>query len=130
VYFPNNLPGPVDVALWDLAAKAAGLPLFRLLGAYRTTLPVYASSQFMPEVEDYVHDAALYRQRGINAYKIHPSGDWQTHIKIAQRLREAYPDMTRMIDPASNYTLTEAVAVGRELERLRFVWLEEPFLDY
>jgi L-alanine-DL-glutamate epimerase-like enolase superfamily enzyme len=130
VYFPTNLPGPVDVALWDIAAKSAGLPLYRFLGAYRSTLPVYASSQFMPEVDDYLRDAAHYWDRGIKAYKIHPSGDWRHHIEIAEALRARYPDLTLMIDPAGTYTLTEAVFVGRALERLGFVWLEEPFLDY
>ena len=39
-FFPVYLPGPVDVALWDLAAQAAGLPLYQYIGEYRTSLPV------------------------------------------------------------------------------------------
>jgi len=38
-FFPVYLPGPIDVALWDIAAKAAELPLYKYLGAYRQTLP-------------------------------------------------------------------------------------------
>ena len=56
-FFPNYLPGPVDVALWDLAAKAADLPLYRYLGAYRTSLPVYASRLWLATPDEYVTEA-------------------------------------------------------------------------
>lgn len=129
-FFPMYLPGPVDVALWDLAAKDAGLPLFRYLGAYRTSVPAYASSQFMPSTEDYLSEIARYRALGVNAYKIHPSGGPREHIEIAEAVRAAQPDAVLMLDPAlSDYTLTDAVKVGRKLEALDFHWLEEPFHD-
>lgn len=129
-FFPLYLPGPVDVALWDLAAKRAGLPLFRYLGAYRTALPAYASSQFMPAVEDYLAEVERYAALGVTAYKIHPSGDPRQHVDIARAVRAAAPDAVLMLDPAlSDYSLTDAVWVGRELERLGFHWLEEPFHD-
>jgi L-alanine-DL-glutamate epimerase-like enolase superfamily enzyme len=130
VFFPVFLPGPVDVALWDLAAKAAGLPLYRYLGAYRDRLPVYASSQFMTHVDEYLDEARRYHDLGVRAYKAHPGGDWRHHITISEALRDAFPDMTLMLDPAGvDYSLTEAVKVGRALERLDFHWLEEPFHD-
>ena len=46
------LPGTIDVALWEIAAKRATLPLYRFLGATRTSLPVYYSGQFMDVVDD------------------------------------------------------------------------------
>jgi L-alanine-DL-glutamate epimerase-like enolase superfamily enzyme len=129
-FFPMYLPGPVDVALWDLAAKDAGLPLFRYLGAYRSSVPAYASSQFMPNTEDYLTEIARYRALGVNAYKIHPSGGPRQHMEIAEAVRAAQPDAVLMLDPAlSDYTLTDAVKVGRKLESLDFHWLEEPFHD-
>jgi L-alanine-DL-glutamate epimerase-like enolase superfamily enzyme len=130
VFFPHFLPGPVDVALWDLAAKEVGLPLFEFLGAYRTSLPAYASSQFMATIDEYLTEARRYQQLGVNAYKAHPGGDWRHHIEIAEALRAEFPDMTLMLDPAGvDYSLTEAVKVGRALERLDYYWLEEPFYD-
>lgn len=129
-FFPMYLPGPVDVALWDLAAKAAGLPLFRYLGAYRTSVPAYASSQFMPNTDDYLAEIDRYTRMGVNAYKIHPSGGPRQHIEIAEAVRDAQPGAVLMLDPAlSDYTLTDAVKVGRKLEDLDFHWLEEPFSD-
>ena len=73
-FFPVFLPGPVDVALWDICAKEAGLPLYKYIGAYRDSLPVYASSNFYPDVKTYVDEALLYKSRGIKAYKPHPGG--------------------------------------------------------
>jgi L-alanine-DL-glutamate epimerase-like enolase superfamily enzyme len=130
VFFPVFMPGPVDVALWDLAAKSAGLPLYKFLGAYRNRLPAYASSQFMAGVDDYLVEARRYEKLGVNAYKAHPGGDWRQHIEISEALRGEFPDMTLMLDPAGvDYSLTEAVKVGRRLEALDFHWLEEPFHD-
>ncbi len=130
-FFPAFLPGPVDVALWDIAAKAASLPLFRYLGAYRTSLPVYASSLFMPNVSDYVQEAQAYASRGYKAYKAHPPGPWQKDIEIHRALREALgPQYTLMTDPVSEYTLETAIRVGRDLELLNYYWFEEPFRDF
>jgi L-alanine-DL-glutamate epimerase-like enolase superfamily enzyme len=52
----NHVPiysyGPFDICLWDIAGKVAGLPLFKLLGAYREKVPVYASSFVLNSPED------------------------------------------------------------------------------
>lgn len=129
-FFPLYLPGPVDLALWDIAAKEARLPLYQYLGAYRKKIPTYASSQFMPEMEDYLAEVRRYEKLGVTAYKIHPSGDWRRHIEIAEAVRDAVPNMVLMLDPAlSDYSITQAVKVGRKLEALDFYWLEEPFYD-
>ena len=45
--------GAMDVALWDIAGKAAGLPIHRLLGSYRESVPAYASSAILPSKEAY-----------------------------------------------------------------------------
>ncbi|MCC6124262.1 MAG: mandelate racemase [Pirellulales bacterium] len=130
-FFPVYLPGPVDVALWDLAAQAAGLPLFRYLGEYRTSLPVYASSLFMPDTDDYVRQMHFYRARGIGAYKAHPPGPWRRDMEIHRALREAAgADYVLLTDPVADYALEDAIRVGRDLERLNFHWFEEPFRDF
>src|SRR5206468_1733528 len=73
-FFPVYLPGPIDVALWDIASQAAQLPLYQFIGECRTSLPTYASSLFMPKVENYVDEMRAYRARGFPAYKVHPPG--------------------------------------------------------
>ena len=73
-FFPVFLPGPVDVALWDICAKEAGLPLYKYIGACRDSLPVYASGNFHGTVKEYVDEALYYQSKGIPGYKAHPGG--------------------------------------------------------
>lgn len=130
-FFPVYLPGPLDVALWDLAAQAAGLPLYQLLGECRTSLPVYASSLFLPNVEAYVDQMQAYRARGFTAYKAHPPGPWRLDREVHRALRNAAgPDYVLMTDPVAEYSLEEAIRVGRDLEKLDYHWFEEPFRDF
>lgn len=130
-FFPVYLPGPVDVALWDLAAQAAQLPLYQFLGECRTSLPTYASSLFLPRVEDYVAQMNAYRVRGFPAYKAHPPGPWRQDREVHAALRAAAgPDYILMTDPVADYSLEEAIRVGRHLEELNYHWFEEPFRDF
>jgi L-alanine-DL-glutamate epimerase-like enolase superfamily enzyme len=130
-FFPVYLPGPVDVALWELAALAADLPLYRCIGAFRTRLPAYASGLFHESAQDYLDEAKKYASLGIKAYKAHPGGPWQTDMEIHQRLRDELGDREILFsDPVAEYSLDEAIRVGRHLEKLNFRWLEEPFRDF
>lgn len=130
-FFPVYLPGPVDVALWDIAAQAAGLPLFQFIGECRDRLPTYASSLFMPNTDDYVKELLAYKSGGFPAYKAHPPGPWRKDMEIHRALRDAAgPGYTLMTDPVAEYSLEEAIRVGRDLERLNYHWFEEPFRDF
>jgi L-alanine-DL-glutamate epimerase-like enolase superfamily enzyme len=64
--------GAVDVALWDLAGRAAGLPVHRLIGSYRDSIPAYASSPVLDTPEVYAEQAVRYKEMGWHAYKMHP----------------------------------------------------------
>ncbi len=74
----NHVPiysyGPFDICLYDIAAKAAGLPLYKLLGVYRDKVPTYASSFVLPKPEDYARQAVEIKNKGWHAYKLHPPG--------------------------------------------------------
>ena len=130
-FLPIYAHGPVDVALWDLGAKAAGLPLYRLLGAYRTSLPAYASSLILPTIDAFVQQAQEYRAMGYRAYKIHPWGDPARDVEAYRALRSELGDaMVLMSDPVAGYTQQQAFEIGRELERLNYYWFEEPLSDY
>ena len=128
---PIYAHGPVDVALWDIGAKAAGLPLYRLLGAYRRSLPAYASSLILPTVDDFVKQALDYKARGYGAYKLHPWGDPKLDIEACEAVRAAVGnEMVLMSDPVAAYNQQQALRVGRALERLNYYWFEEPLSDY
>ena len=130
-FFPVFLPGPVDVALWDICAKEAGLPLYKYIGACRDSLPVYASGNFHGTVKEYVDEALYYQSKGIPGYKAHPGGPVSFDMEVHQAIRDAVgPDYLLMSDPVGDYTLNEAVTVGRQLEKLNYKWFEEPFRDF
>src|SRR5437763_11062446 len=62
--------GAVDIALWDIAGKKAGLPIHRLIGTSRDKIAAYASSEIHATAEQYVEQALHYQSTGWAAYKI------------------------------------------------------------
>ena len=135
-HLPRYLYGPVDVALWDISSRAANVPLYQYLGAHDDKILAYASSGYFPNPEQYAEDALKAKARGYRAYKLHPPsmverGDaFVRDIEACRAVRRAVGDeMVLMSDPVAAYDLQQAVRVGRELEQLNFLWLEEPLWD-
>lgn len=123
--------GPFDVACWDIAGQVAGLPVHQLIGTAHDRLPVYASSMFLSTVDDYVTEVRSVRADGFAAYKIHPPGPAAIDLEVYRAVRdEVGPNFPLMADPVATHTLAEAVMVGRELEKLGYLWFEEPLDDY
>ena len=128
---PFNVHGPIDVALWDIAGKYYDAPICDLIGRYRDRLPAYASSLVLPSPADYAREALHYRALGYKAYKLHPPGDPAADVAACAAVRAAVGDtMVLMSDPVAAYTYTQALWVGRALEKLDFHWLEEPLSDF
>jgi len=122
--------GAVDVALWDIAGKVAGLPLHRLLGSYRESVPAYASSAVMQDPAAYADEAQAFMAAGWTAYKIHPPTRWRDDIAVCQAVREAVgDDYTLMLDSTWSYRFEEAIRVGRAIEQLGYYWYEDPLAD-
>lgn len=119
--------GACDTALWDIAAKAAGMPLCAFLGAGRSAIPAYASSQVLASKEAYAAEAAEFRASGWKAYKIHPPHGPDADIRVCEAVRGAVgDDYTLMLDATWSYTYADAVRVGRAIERLGYLWYEDP----
>jgi L-alanine-DL-glutamate epimerase-like enolase superfamily enzyme len=119
--------GACDAALWDIAAKAAGLPLYRLLGGGRAAIGAYASSQMLDSREAYAAEAARFKAEGWKAYKIHPPHGPDEDIKVCEAVRAAVgEDFTLMLDSTWSYRYPDALRVGRAIERLGFLWYEDP----
>lgn len=132
----NLLPiyayGPFDNACWDIVGKVSGLPVHDLLGRAHDRLPVYVSSMFHAGgVEPYVEEALSVQAAGFKGYKVHVPGPFQLDMRVHQAVRDAVgPDFNLMSDPVATYTYAEAMNVGRHLEELGYLWLEEPVYDY
>ena len=119
--------GAVDVALWDIAGKIAGLPLYKLMGAHRASIPAYASSPGLDSVEAYIAQALEVKTRGFAAYKIHPPTRWEEDIRLCEAVRKAVGDDYRlMLDSTWAYTYDQALRVGRAIEALDYYWYEDP----
>ncbi|MFZ3565579.1 enolase C-terminal domain-like protein [Streptomyces sp. BH097] len=123
----------VDLALWDLKARLMDLPLVRLLGAARDTVPVYGSGGFTT-----YHDSHLAAQLG---GWVHGQHIPRVKIRIAEACGRAVPrDLQRVrrarqvigeeaelyVDAAGGYNRKQAVRVGEALVTHGVGWFEEP----
>lgn len=131
----------VDCALWDLAGRTLGQPVHKLIGSYRDRVPAYGSIMCGDEMpgglatpEDYGRFAEALVARGYKGIKLHtwmPPVSWapdvRMDLKACAAVREAVgPDIRLMIDAFHWYSRTDALALGRGLEKLGFDWIEEP----
>jgi L-alanine-DL-glutamate epimerase-like enolase superfamily enzyme len=113
----------IDIALWDIAGKAAGLPLYRLLGGgTRTELPAYASllRYGSADAVSFYTEQAL--ERGYRDIKLHEIT--VPEVKAARDV--AGGDVRIMLDTNCPWSLVEALEMADRLAPLRLTWLEEP----
>jgi len=122
--------GAVDVALWDIAGKAAGQPIHRLLGSYRDRVPAYASSAVLATRQAYSEEAARFKSDGWTAYKIHPPTEPKLDIEVVEAVRGVVGDaFTLMLDSTWAYDYPTALRVGRAIQELGYYWYEDPLAD-
>jgi L-alanine-DL-glutamate epimerase-like enolase superfamily enzyme len=145
----NAISG-IDIALWDIAGKVAGLPVYKLLGACRDRVEAYASGGFYQEgkgVEGITHEAEGYRARGFKGMKMkigrNPSTG--THLRqlsghvdfcetdpsedlarIAAARKALGPHAKLMVDVNCAWSPAFAIEMGREMASYKLFWIEEP----
>jgi L-alanine-DL-glutamate epimerase-like enolase superfamily enzyme len=118
-----------DLALWDLAGKGAGQPVYQLLGAVRNRMPVYYSSLFLNLSEsELVAEAEEARSRGFRYVKMRCGRPTIAEdVRRVKAVQEALGDDARlMVDLSRGFDAKRAIRLGRELEPLGLVWIEEP----
>ena len=118
----------LDIALWDVAGKALGLPISKLMGgAYRDRLPAYVSGVSGKTREARRETILSYREQGFSAFKLFIGHGVREDVAELAAAREAAgDDATLMADAHWMYDVPAATALGRELERLSYAWLEAP----
>jgi L-alanine-DL-glutamate epimerase-like enolase superfamily enzyme len=124
----------LDVALWDLKARRAGLPLAKLIGAQRDSVRCYdTSGGFLHEsIEQVLANADASLAAGIGGVKIkvgHPSA--AVDLARVRALREHVGDgVALMVDANQQWDRVTAQRLGRALEEFGLVWIEEPLDAY
>ncbi|HEX8714493.1 MAG TPA: mandelate racemase/muconate lactonizing enzyme family protein [Solirubrobacteraceae bacterium] len=119
----------IDTALWDLLAREAGLPLYRLLGGSERSSEVYAAGGWLSwSVERVIEEATSFAESGYRAYKMRVgSADWRADVERVRKVREALADdVGLMIDVNQAWSVDAALRAGRELDELGLLWIEEP----
>lgn len=124
----------VDIALWDITGKVAGLPLHQLIGgAHRDSVSVYGYGMMLkPEPVEilapkFTEEAAKIKDLGFVATKMKVGHGPKIDIKLAEAVRKGVgDDYPFMVDANHCYTTSDALYVGRALEELDAYWFEEP----
>jgi len=106
----------VDIALWDLKAKALDLPLYKLLGPYTDTVPIYGSGGWTNFSEkELIEEQLSYVERGISRIKMKVGKDFGTAEEI-------------YVDANNGYYAKQAIRMAQQFEEYDVKWLEEPVL--
>jgi D-galactarolactone cycloisomerase len=114
----------IDLALWDLWSRRAGLPLHRLLGGTRSTVPVYASG-INPDAPEQV--VARQRAGGYRAFKLKVGFGVERDLDNVRAIRAVLqPGDAFMLDANQAWSVAEAGAMLQRLQPLGIGWLEEP----
>ena len=124
----------VDTALWDLKAKYFNVPLYKLLGAYTDTVPIYGSGGWTHfSVDELVAEQTGYVERGMQSVKMKVGKDFgkseKEDIERLAAVREAVGDNVEILIDANNgYYAKQAIRMAREFEPYNVGWFEEPVL--
>lgn len=120
----------IDTALWDLRCKKAGLPLYRMAGGAKDSVPLYSTEGgwLHISIEELVADAVLMKEKGFAGSKIKIGSP---HISVDRTrlaaVREAVgSDFDIMVDANQAFSRSEALKRAKMLEEYGISWFEEP----
>jgi D-arabinonate dehydratase len=121
----------IDIGLWDIRAKVAGLPLYKLLGGYRDRVPTYVAGGYYEEGKGHkelAQEMTANLAMGARAVKMKvgaaPIAEDAARVRT---VREAVgPDVKVMVDANCAYRAYEAAQLAKRIEQYDVFWLEEP----
>jgi len=123
----------IDIALWDIAGKARGEPVARLLGGmFRTRVEAYATGFYRVrgagEAPRLAEEAERHAAHGFRAMKVKLGFGIEDDLAVMRALREVAADREVMIDTNHAYGVAQAIRLGRELQDMgwKLRWYEEP----
>ncbi|NNH60664.1 mandelate racemase/muconate lactonizing enzyme family protein [Rhizobium laguerreae] len=118
----------VDIALWDIMGKAAGMPIAKLLGGIgRETIEVYAAAVNWVDDAEADRELERYVGEGFPRIKVKMANPVREACRRIERLRKrAGDDIELCVDANWAYDLDQAIEVGRALSANGYFWFEEP----
>ena len=124
----------IDIALWDILAKKAKLPLYQLLGGKTNSkIPVYGYGMMLQKksVEElcelFKKEANQIKEKNFKAMKMKVGLGPKEDLKLVSAVREAIGDNFKlMVDANHAYNKNDALYVGRGLDEMEIYWFEEP----
>lgn len=119
----------VELALWDLAGKAAGRPVSSMLGALRSRIPIYASGNFLSQGSPEVHHNFFrpFLEKGVRAIKVRLGVTWEAELETLAGLRSLLGrDVAIFIDGNEAFSSKTALRIVRRMEGLGVGFFEEP----
>jgi L-alanine-DL-glutamate epimerase-like enolase superfamily enzyme len=126
----------IDIAVWDILGKAAGVPVHKMLGAYSDRCPVYSMcGWYYPDDNDlsqYKHSLTEAFDEGFTGAKIKVGraslADDEKRIKVAMDI--AGPNRNIMVDANQKFSVAEAIQRGKVYQDMGCFWYEEPIVPY
>ena len=120
----------IDMALWDIRGKAAGMPLYKLLGGSRRPVPAYAggvSLGYQPPAQ-LIEELKKSLDAGYRAVKLRVGDSPKHDLERIRAVRNACgEDLVILTDANIGYSVEDARQVMPGMDELNVAWLEEPF---
>ena len=121
----------IDIALWDIKGKVANRPVYKLLGGYSNTVPVYIAGGYYEEgkgLSDLAEEMEKSVSLGANAIKMKIGGATiNEDVERVRVVREAVGQNVKlMVDANCAYRYYEAIEIARKMEPYDIFWFEEP----
>lgn len=121
----------IDIGLWDIRAKLAGMPLYKLLGGFRDRVPTYIAGGYYEEgkgLDELAQEMADNVAMGAKAVKMKVGGvSIREDVERVRAARDAVgPDVKLMVDANCAYRYYEAIQLATRIERYDPFWFEEP----
>ena len=127
---PAALRACIDVALWDLTAKAAGQPVHRHVNGFRNRIPVCRRGAERNSAEGIVEEAQEARRAGFRAYKFDALLDEEALVNLIHDVRRAVgADFCLLFDGRTRWIIDKAIRIGRALDAADFFCFDRPRPD-
>jgi O-succinylbenzoate synthase len=116
----------LECAIWDLFAKAQGIPLSKLLDAQRERVKVGVSVSLESSIPQLMEKIDQYVEQGYSRLKVKIAPDW--HLEPLQAIRKRYPDLMLMVDANCAFTIKD-VSLFQAMDQFNLIMIEQPLPD-